>query len=33
VAYAYFEHNPDPQILPRLIDALDREESEFVRRR
>jgi len=31
VAYAYFEHNPDPQILPRLIDALDREESEFVR--
>jgi HEAT repeat protein len=31
VAYAYFEHNPDPQMLPRLLDALDREESEFVR--
>jgi HEAT repeat protein len=31
VAYAYFEHNRDPQILPRLIDALAREESEFVR--
>jgi HEAT repeat protein len=31
VAYAYFEHNPDPGILPRLLDALDREESEFVR--
>ena len=22
VAYTYFEHNPDPQILPRLLDAL-----------
>ena len=31
VAYTYFEHNPDPQILPRLLDALDKEESEFVR--
>jgi HEAT repeat protein len=31
VAYAYFEHNVDPQILPRLLDALPREESEFVR--
>ena len=31
VAYAYFEHNPDPAVLPRLIDALSREESEFVR--
>lgn len=31
VAYAYFEHNPDPAALPRLIDALEREESEFVR--
>jgi len=31
VSYSYFEHNPDPQILPRLLDALDREESEFVR--
>lgn len=31
VAYAYFEHNPDPAILPRLLEALAREESEFVR--
>lgn len=31
VAYTYFEHNPDPAALPRLIDALAREESEFVR--
>lgn len=31
VAYAYFEHNPDRTIVPRLIAALDREESEFVR--
>lgn len=31
VAYAYFEHNPDPAALPRLIDALAAEESEFVR--
>lgn len=30
-AYAYFEHNPDPQMLPRLLEALAREESEFVR--
>jgi HEAT repeat protein len=31
VAYAFFEHNPDAQVLPRLLDALGREESEFVR--
>lgn len=31
VAYAFFEHNPDPAALPRLIDALPGEESEFVR--
>lgn len=31
VAYAYFEHHVDLQILPRLLDALPREESEFVR--
>ncbi len=31
VAYAYFEHHQDVQILPRLLDALAREESEFVR--
>jgi HEAT repeat protein len=31
VAYAFFEHSPDPAALPRMIDALEREESEFVR--
>jgi HEAT repeat protein len=31
VAYEYFESNPDPQILSKLIDALTREESEFTR--
>jgi HEAT repeat protein len=31
VAYAFFEHHPDTAILPRLIEALAREESEFVR--
>ena len=31
VAYTWFEHHPDPQVLPRLLEALEREESEFVR--
>ena len=31
VAYAYFEHNPDPSILPALLAAVDTESSEFVR--
>lgn len=31
VAYTWFEHNTDPVIVPRLIEALGREESEFVR--
>lgn len=31
VAYSYFEHNVDAAVLPRLIAALAREESEFVR--
>lgn len=31
VAYAWFEHNPEPAVLPRLLAALDREDSEFVR--
>lgn len=31
VAYAWFEHNVDPAILPRLLDAVAREQSEFVR--
>jgi hypothetical protein len=31
VAYAYFEHNPDKAIVPRLLESLKTEESEFVR--
>lgn len=31
VAYSWFEYNPDAAVLPRLVQALDREESEFVR--
>jgi HEAT repeat protein len=31
VAYTYFEFHPDAAVLPRLIEALAREESEFVR--
>ncbi len=31
VAYGYFEHNVDPQLVPRMIDALASEQSEFVR--
>jgi HEAT repeat protein len=31
VAYNYFEHNTDAALLPRLLEALTREESEFVR--
>ena len=31
VAYSYFEHTPDATVLPRLIAALAKEESEFVR--
>ena len=31
VAYSYFEHHPDPAIRPRLLEALKKEESEFVR--
>jgi len=31
VAYAWFEQHPEPAVLPRLLQALDREESEFVR--
>lgn len=31
VAYSFFEHSPDPQVVARLLDALAREESEFVR--
>jgi HEAT repeat protein len=31
VAYTYFEHNPDKTILSKLLAAVDRESSEFVR--
>lgn len=31
VAYTYFGHHPDPVALPRLLDALAKEDSEFVR--
>jgi HEAT repeat protein len=31
LAYNWFEHHKDPAIVPRLLQAVDREESEFVR--
>lgn len=31
VVFAWFEHNPDPAVLPALLDAFARERSEFVR--
>ena len=31
VAYGYFEMNPRPALLPRMLAALDKEEGEFVR--
>ena len=31
VGYGWFEHNRDPQLVPRMLDALAREDSEFVR--
>jgi len=31
VAFGWYEHNPDPVALPALIEAFDRETSEFVR--
>ena len=31
VAYSYFEHNPDPSLVPLFLSALDREQAEFVR--
>jgi HEAT repeat protein len=31
VAYTYFEHHPDKLVAPRLLTALGREDSEFVR--
>jgi HEAT repeat protein len=31
VAYSYFEHNPDPALLPQFLTALEKEVGEFVR--
>ena len=31
VGYEYFEHHPDPSLLPSLLAALDKETAEFVR--
>ncbi len=31
VAYMYYEHHPTPGMIPALLKALEREESEFVR--
>ena len=31
VGYSWIEYHPDPALVPRLLQALDREESEFVR--
>lgn len=31
VAYAYFERNPDKAVIPRMLEALKTEASEFVR--
>ena len=31
VAYAYFEHNPNPALSARLLAGLEKEEGEFVR--
>jgi HEAT repeat protein len=31
VAYRFFEHNPDPAMVPQFLSALDKEVGEFVR--
>ena len=31
VAYSFFEHNPDPAMVPDLLVALEKEQAEFVR--
>jgi HEAT repeat protein len=31
VAYSFFEHNPDPALLPQFLTALDKEQGQFVR--
>jgi HEAT repeat protein len=30
-AYSFFEHNPDPSMVPQFLAALDKEQGEFVR--
>jgi HEAT repeat protein len=30
-AYSFFEHNPDPSLVPQFLGALDKEQGEFVR--
>src|SRR5216683_5558368 len=30
-AFGFFEHNPDPSMIPSFLDALDKEQGEFVR--
>ncbi len=31
VAYGFFEHNPDVSLIPSFLDALEKEQGEFVR--
>jgi len=31
VAYSFFEHNPDPTMIPQFLTALEKEQGEFVR--
>ena len=31
VGYGFFEHNPDPAMVPQFLAALDKEQGEFVR--
>src|SRR6478752_7515821 len=31
VAYSFFEHNPDPAMIPQFLTALNKEQGEFVR--
>jgi HEAT repeat protein len=30
-AYGYFEHNPDPAMIPTFLEAIEKEQGEFVR--
>jgi HEAT repeat protein len=30
-AFSFFEHNPDPSMIPSFLDALEKEQGEFVR--